>query len=130
MKLVIFTVPNSTSSLDLVEALSEVLHNLNVRTTVNILEENDLSCNPTGLPQIQIIDEFIDCCGSPENKLTFTTNFYRTISEKFGGTTRDVKVVLNELIESRKIPEVKEYANKRNVGYIFDLAANALGMIR
>ena len=56
-------------------------------------------------------------------------NFYQALANGFY-TDKDVKIILNEIIEGSNDPEVVEFARANNITFVFSLAKEALGMIR
>lgn len=132
MKLIIFAIPNSIPVERIAEALSKEAKKLGFKTDLHVMDNCDFGITefPPQLSQIQIIEDLVACCGNPNNRLNFTTNFYRAVSEGFGSNRKDVKIILKELIDGKNIPEVKQFAKDSNVSFIFELAERTLGMLR
>lgn len=132
MKLVVFALPNDINVNELARRLDSMFGRMNVKSTVTILEEKDLSFDKAERPhQCQIIDDIVKMCGNPINRLQFTSAFYQGLTSCFNHEdVKDAKIILNELLKGQSIPAVEDYARSKEVFFIFDLARNALGMLR
>lgn len=131
MKLIIFAAPERVDSEAIVEELNKMAKNLGFITNLNIIENCDFSTKKyTENPKITILKDIIRFCGNPENRLSFTTNFYKAISEGFGTTKKDTKIILNEIITGKEDPNVVTFAKNNRISFIFDLAERTLGMLR
>lgn len=132
MKLVIFSIPESVFIPTFIEELSKICQKLGFGTSVNILEEKDLKINEDATTNDlkHILNELLKCCGDPTNQIVFTANFYRAVSEGFGSTTKDTKIILKEIIKAKTNKEIKKYAEDLNMSFIFGLAERTLGLLR
>ena len=130
-KIIIFSVPSDTADNALVSKLDELMSELGVHSHVIVLNEKDLACNARQIhPAIVILKDIIRICGTGKNRINFNVNFYQALANGFYTSTKDVKIILNEIIEGRNIPEVVEFAKANNISFIFKLAEEALGMMR
>ena len=130
-KIIIFSVPSDTADSTLVPKLDELMSELGVHSHVIVLTEKDLACNTRQIhPAIVILKDIIKTCGTGKNRINFNVNFYQALANGFYASTKDVKIILNEIIEGRNIPEVVEFAKANDILFIFKLAEEALGMMR
>lgn len=132
MKLIIFSIPESVFIPTFIDELSNMCQKLGFGTKVNILEEKDLKTTedtPTNDLK-HVLNQLLKCCGDPTNQIVFTANFYRAVSEGFGSTAKDTKIILKEIIKAKTNKEVKKYAEDLNMGFIFGLAERTLGLLR
>lgn len=133
MKLIIFTTPNEVKLEGVIKLLNKEFKKLGFITNVHVLESTDINVTKTEPenPTLELIEKIIIACGgNPSNRLKFTTNFYRAVSEGFGGTETDVKVILNEIIKAKNDERINVFCKNNNIDYIFSLAEQTLGMIR
>ena len=80
MKLVIISVPNNVSTLDIHAACTEFADVLELpNLKVNILEEGDIEIKPANEIVTPIIDKIAQMCSHPNNLVT-VANFWRLIS--------------------------------------------------
>ena len=129
-KIIIFSVPSDTTS-TLIPKLDELVSELGIRSHVIVLTEEDLACSTRQIhPAIVILKDIIKTCGTGKNRISFNVNFYQALANGFYASTKDVKIILNEIIEGRNIPEVVEFAKANNISFIFKLAEEALGIMR
>lgn len=130
-KIIIFSVPSDTADSALVSKLDELMSELGIHSHVIVLTEKDLACNTRQIhPVIVILKDIIRTCGTGKNRINFNVNFYQALANGFYTSTKDVKIILNEIVEGRNIPEVVEFAKANNISFIFKLAEEALGMMR
>lgn len=130
-KIIIFSVPSDTANDVLVSKLDELMSELGIHSHVIVLNEKDLACNARQIhPAIIILKDIIRTCGTGKNRISFNVNFYQALANGFYTSTKDVKIILNEIIEGRNIPEVVEFAKANDISFIFKLAEEALGMMR
>lgn len=130
-KIIIFSVPSDTANDVLVSKLDELMNELGIHSHVIVLNEKDLACNARQIhPAIIILKDIIRTCGTGKNRISFNVNFYQALANGFYTSTKDVKIILNEIIEGRNIPEVVEFAKANDISFIFKLAEEALGMMR
>lgn len=132
MKLIVFAIPDSVASEEIIKVLNWKAKKLGFTTNVHVIEKCDLNITEDlqTNPIIEIIEKILEICGNPLNRLRFTTNFYRAINEGFGTTKKDTKILLNEIIQGRKEDNVILFCKQNNIEYIFDLAEQTLGILR
>ena len=129
-KIIIFSMPAEITDKEIISKLTESLNDLNVQSHAVILTENDLACTTKQTnPAIVILRDIIKICGNGQNRIKFNMNFYQALANGFY-TDKDVKIILNEIIEGSNDPEVVEFARANNITFVFSLAKEALGMIR
>lgn len=129
-KIIIFSMPAEITDKEIISKLTESLNDLNVQSHAVILTENDLACTTKQTnPAIIILREIVKICGNGQNRIKFNMNFYQALANGFY-TDKDVKIILNEIIEGSNDPEVVEFARANNITFVFSLAKEALGMIR
>lgn len=130
-KIIIFSVPSDTADDALVSKLDELMSELGVHSHVIVLNEKDLACNTRQIhPAIVILKDIIRTCGTGKNRINFNVNFYQALANGFYTSTKDVKIILNEIVKGKNIPEVVEFAKANDILFIFKLAEEALGMMR
>ena len=131
MKLIIFGLPDEIHDGEIKKNLDEMLKKMSIVGKAIILEKEDIEFQKMERPiQCNIIDDILGTCGNPAFVLDFTANFYRALTNCFGSSEKDVKIILNELLKGAENPIVVKYAQIKKIPYIFDLAKTALGMIR
>lgn len=129
-KIIIFSVPAKIADKEIISKLTESLNDLNIQSHAVILTENDLACTTKQTnPAIIILRDIVKICGNGQNRIKFNMNFYQALANGFY-TDKDVKIILNEIIEGSNDPEVVEFVRANNITFVFSLAKEALGMIR
>ena len=130
-KIIVFSVPSNMSDSVLVAKLDEMMSDLNIKSHAIILTEKDLSCTDKVVhPVIMILKDIIKVCGTGKNRIMFNANFYKALTSGFFMSGKDVKIILTEILEEQNNPEIVEFARINNIPFIFNLAKEALGMIR
>lgn len=131
-KIIIFPVPSdAVDNCTLVSKLDELMSELGIHSHVIILNKEDLACNARQIhPTIAILKDIIKTCGTGKNRINFNVNFYQALANGFYTSTKDVKIILNEIVKGKNIPEIMEFAKANDISFIFKLAEEALGMMR
>lgn len=130
-KIIIFSVPSEIADEAIIAKLTDAMSELNVQSHAVILTKNDLSCTTKQVnPAITILRDIVRACGNGKNRITFNLNFYQALANGFYASDKDTKIILTEIINGQNNPEVVEFARMHNIPFIFNLAKEALGMIR
>lgn len=130
-KIIIFSVPSEIADEAVIAKLTDAMSELNVQSHAVILTKNDLSCTTKPVnPTITILRNIIKICGDGKNRITFNLNFYQALANGFYASDKEIKVILTEIINGQDNPEVVEFARIHNIPFIFNLAKEAIGMIR
>lgn len=130
-KIIIFSVPSDTADSTLIPKLDELMSELSIHSHVIVLTEKDLACNTRQIhPATVILKNIVKICGTGKDRISFNVNFYQALANGFYASDKDVKIILNEIIDGANNSEVVEFAKANGIPFIFNLAKEALGMIR
>lgn len=130
-KIIIFSVPSEIADEAVIAKLTDAMSELNIQSHAVILTKNDLSCTTKPVnPAITILRDIVKICGNGKNRIEFNMNFYRALVNGFYTSGKDVKIILTEIINGQDNPEIVEFARANNIPFIFNLAKEAIGMIR
>ena len=130
-KIIIFSVPSEITNEAIIAKLTEAMSELNIQSHAIILTENDLSCTTKQVnPALTILRDIVKICGNGKNRIEFNINFYRALANGFYTNNKDMRIILTEIINGQNDPEVITFAKANCIPFIFNLAEEALGMMR